>query len=259
MAIILPDKPIGPRRIDPKILILYGAKKVGKTELLTQLPGCLILDGEEGTYMHNNVISVDFRSMKDIKEIKDAIYTKGVERAKAGKVGLDRFPYRYIAIDTLDSAEDAIEPTLTSRYKKTTKGKDFDGTSILELDYGGGYYFLREGIKEVIDDIGGVCPHLILISHLKEKIINKGGIDVVSQDISLTGKLGSIVAAMADAIGYVYRKGTTPGEPDKTMINFRSSDGITMGARAKHLAGQTFEFDWSRIYTEDLALKKEVV
>lgn len=257
MPIVLPkERRVDPLRVDPRILIIYGEKKVGKTDELTKLDSCLILDGEEGTATHTNVLAVSINSMKDIKDLRKAVEEEGAARAKAGKKGLDLFPYRYMAIDTLDSIEAIIEPTLTMRYKESVKGKTFTGSSILELDHGLGYYFLREGIKEVIKDVAAICPYVILVSHLKEKEDDKGGITTTSKDISLTGKLGGIVAAMADAIGYMYRKPGKPGEMDKMFISFKTTEGITMGARCPHLRGQTFEFDWSRIYTEDPALKK---
>jgi hypothetical protein len=81
--------------------------------------------------------------------------------------------------------------------------------------------------------------------------------NVVSQEISLSGKLAGIVCAMASAIGYVSRKPSNQiGVVDPMKISFRTTEGITMGARAKHLYGQEFLFDWAKIYTEDPNLKK---
>ena len=36
------------RRTDPRVLVLYGAPKVGKSTVLSQLENCLILDTEQG-------------------------------------------------------------------------------------------------------------------------------------------------------------------------------------------------------------------
>lgn len=266
MAIVLPDKPVKATRIDPAILILYGAKKVGKTGELINLPNCLILDGEEGTATYD-CLKLDFRSVKDIKEIVAEIRKEGGRRVTANKEAIAKkqpepypgdkvFPYRYLALDTVDAAEEDVIPWATANYRQTTQGKDFKGDSVLELDFGLGYYFIREGVKEIILDMASVCKTVIIISHLAEKIKKEGGVDTTTQDISLSGKLGAIVCAMADAIGYMYRKPGKPGEPDKMFISFRTTDRVTMGARQKHLAGQTFEFDWARIFIDDPALKK---
>ena len=37
--------------VNPKILLLYGAPKVGKTTMLSELDKCLILDTEDGSRM----------------------------------------------------------------------------------------------------------------------------------------------------------------------------------------------------------------
>lgn len=265
MPIVLPEKPVAPSRIDPAMIILYGAKKVGKTGELVKLPSCLILDGEYGTEIYE-ALKINFSSVADVKETVEKIKERGKQRFEENKAakakGLpepypgDRlFPYRYLAVDTVDALEEDILPYALSKYKQTSQGKDFKGDSILELDYGLGYYYIREAMKELLALIGSVCKTVIVISHLAEKQTKKGGVDTTTQDISLSGKLGAIVCAMADAIGYMYRKPGAPGQPDKMMVSFRTTEGVTMGARQKHLAGQTFEFDWARIFIDDPALK----
>jgi hypothetical protein len=245
MSVVLPTGPIAPTRASPKILVLYGMPKVGKTEAVADLPGCLIIDSEGGSEMYN-AMRYHIDSVKDLRDLRDAIIAEGGKRAKEGKTGQDLFPYKYIAIDTVDKLEEFAEVTATSKYKLSTIGKTFQGRSVLELPNGGGYYYLRNELKELINEIASVCPRLILITHVKEKLLNKGGEDVKVNDISLTGKLGSIVCAMSDAIGYLYR---VQGNP-KLMVSFETFESTVMGARAKHLAGQKFEFDWNKIYID---------
>lgn len=255
MPVTLPTAPVKAERVDPKILILYGAPKVGKTKLLTELPNCLILDGEDGTKTYD-ALKIDIYKSKDIKDIKAAINEEGKKRVAAGKKGDEVFPYKYLAIDTIDNIEEMAIASATTKYKNSVIGKTFEGDSILELPNGGGYYYLREEVKELMKDIASVCKNLIIISHLKEKNFSKGGMDVLAQDISLSGKLSEIICSLADAIGYLYRKPQAPGKDDLMMVSFRTGSATTMGARAPHLKGQTFEFDWSKIYTEDPTLKK---
>lgn len=265
MPIELPKVPVKAIRIDPAVLIIYGAKKVGKTGELVKLPGCLILDGEGGTDTYE-ALKIDFRSIKKIKEIVAEIKKEGQRRVDENKAAVAKklpepypgdavFPYRYIAIDTIDSAEEASLPYALENFRATTKGKESKVESVLELDWGLGYYYIREAVKEVIKLVASVCKTVIVVSHLVEKETNKSGSTAVTQDISLSGKLGSIVCAMADAIGYMYRKPGKPGELDKMMISFRTTEGVTMGARQKHLAGKEFEFDWAKIFIDDPALK----
>ncbi len=244
------SNPTKATRIGPKILILYSLPKVGKTEALVQLAqreDCLIVDSEQphGTDTYETTaIKVD--NMAQIMHIPKLIQEEGAKRVTAGKKGMDVFPYKFIAIDTLDAVEDMAEVSATAKYKESTIGKTYKGKSVLELPNGGGYYYLRNEVQEVIDTYAAVCPYLILIVHVKEKLISsKDGTEVKVNDISLTGKLSSIVCARADAIGYLYR--TPKGE---LKVSFQTYDGAVMGARQKYLAGKDIPFSWETIYPD---------
>lgn len=105
---------------------------------------------------------------------------------------------------------------------------------------------MRNGVTDVIEAYATVTPYLILIVHVKEKLIaSKEGAEVKVNDISLTGKLSSIVCAKADAIGYMYRN--PKGE---LRVSFQTYDGAVMGARQKYLAGKDIPFDWKTIYPD---------
>lgn len=245
MPIVLPQKPVAATRVSPKILVLYGVPKVGKTEALSSLKDCLIVDAEGGAEMYD-ALRVSVNSTKDLYDLIDAIMKEGVNRKTAGQSGESLFPYRYIALDTLDKIEEFAEASATAKYKTSTIGKSFSGKSVLELPNGGGYFYLRNEVSQIINDFASVCPRLILITHIKEKLLNKGGEDVKVNDISLTGKLGSIVCAKADAIGYLFRQQGNP----KLQVSFETFDSTVMGARVKHLAGKKFDMDWSKIYVD---------
>jgi hypothetical protein len=237
-------------RVGPKILILYSLPKVGKTEALVQLAArtnCLIVDSEQphGTDTYDTV-AIKADNMAQIMYVPKLVKDEGAKRKSEGKIGMDLFPYQFIALDTLDAIEDMAEISATDKYKLSTIGKTFKGNSVLELPNGGGYYYLRQELQEVINTYATCCPYLILIVHVKEKLIaSKDGAEVKVNDISLTGKLSSIVCAKADAIGYMYR--TPKGE---LRISFQTYDGAVMGARQKYLAGQDMPFAWETIYPE---------
>lgn len=245
MSIVLPSTPVKASRLSPKITVLYGLPKVGKTEILSQLEECLIADTEGGTEMYE-CLKVPVRSSAEFRGLISAIIAEGKARYAQGKTGLEQFPYPYIAIDTLDKLEEYAEEAATIKYKESVIGKTFKGKSVLELANGGGYYYLRNELAEMVDAMAAVTPRLILITHVKEKLLNKAGEDVKVNDISLTGKMSSIICAKADAIGYLYRE---VGKP-QLMVSFETFDNTVMGARCKHLAGQKFPFDWSRIYID---------
>lgn len=213
MSGILPAAPVGPSRKEPKILLIYGPPKIGKTTKVAELPNNLILDFESGTELITalklriNSISGQTVTKPDgtVSSVSlDTFRQEMVKYAteelnKTGKV--PKAPYKYITVDTIDKLEEFCEVTATQKYKASTMGKTFKEESVLMLPNGAGYYHLRNEVIYQIDQLSMLCEHLILVSHIKEKLLNKGGVDVSVQDISLTGKLGMIVCAKTDSIG----------------------------------------------------------
>jgi hypothetical protein len=258
MSDFLPKAPIKASRINPRITILYGKPKVGKTKILSMLQDCLTLCFEPGAEMYDMVRIRITSTVGYGQKFKDpetgeismtlddfseelGIYAAEYQQANPGKPIPP--PYKYLAIDTLDELEDMSEDAATVKYKNSSLGKKFEDASVLLLPNGGGYYHLRNEVIDKIKTLSMMCKHLILICHVREKNIDKAGIAVSVMDLSLTGKLSQIVAAAADAIGYLYRE---PGKP--LMVSFATSEGLTMGARFERLAGKTMEFDWDKIF-----------
>ena len=111
-------------------------------------------------------------------------------------------------------------------------GKTYQGTDIRTLPNGSGYMYLRQAVRKVIDMFRDLCESLILVAHVKEKMINKEGEELSEMSIDLTGKLGDILCGEADAIGYVYRK------KNDTIVSFEGGDNSIREARANHLRGK---------------------
>lgn len=111
-------------------------------------------------------------------------------------------------------------------------GKTYQGTDIRTLPNGSGYMYLRQAVRKVIDMFRDLCDTLILVAHVKEKMINKEGEEQSEMSIDLTGKLGDILCGEADAIGYVYRK------KNETHISFEGGENTIREARANHLRGK---------------------
>ncbi len=227
----LPKKKVAVKTKNPKNFILYSQPKMGKTTLLSQLDDCLIIDLENGSD-YVEALKVKVNNIKELHEIGEKIKAEGR-------------PYKYIAIDTISKLEDWCEVVATSMYKKDPKGVNFKGSSVLELPMGAGYLYLRIAFKKWIDYVLDLADHVILVGHLKDKLVDKKGKEVAAKDLALTGKIREITCANADAIGYLYR------EDDKLRVNFKASDEITCGSRCEHLRGQDFEFDWSKIFIDN--------
>ena len=230
----LPTKKVKASRKSPKNMIIYGAPKIGKTTILSQLDDCLIIDLEDGSDMID-ALKVKAHSLKDLQSIGSAIMKKGR-------------PYKYIAIDTISKLEEWCEGYAKQIYMKTPMGKNFEqknpGASVLSLPNGAGYLYLRIAYKEWIDKLNKLADHVILVGHLKDKMLEKKGKEVAVKDLDLTGKIKQITCTNSDAIGYIYREG------EDTMISFDSLDDVTAGTRCAHLKGKTMPLIWSEIFID---------
>ena len=244
---VLPMEPLEAETQNPTRLILYGPPKVGKTTFAAQLSNNFIIDLEEGT--------------KSIAALKAKVNSLDELKIVGTKIKNAGYPFKYITIDTVTTLEDWCEWQATYDYMASIVGKKFNKDdngnlldrsmweSVLSLPNGGGYLWLRLAYKRWIDALATLAPHIIMIAHLKDKVIEKQGKEVSAKDLDLTGRIKAIACAGADAIGYIYRT-----EDDKGIsslrVNFASSDTVICGARPLHLRGADIPADWSQIFVE---------
>ena len=203
--LVLPTTKIPATSENPKYLILYGLPKAGKTSCLAQLDNNLIIDLEGGSTFID-ALAIQCRTIQDLGEAAQAI------RAKNTEVGHNF--YRRITIDNATRLEDICLGFAATLYRKTELGKNWKGDDVTTLPRGAGYKYLRDAVKKVIDMFKELCDEFILVGHVKDSITEKDGGEVSAREIDLVGKLGKIVCGMADAVGYVYRKG------NETHISF---------------------------------------
>lgn len=229
----------------PNFLLIYGKPKCGKTSTTSQIPENLIIDIEDGSdYAEGFKVKVN-----TLEELQDVLSQLVEYKEKNGK-----YQFRRITLDTATRLEDMILPLAARLYRATPMGKNWDGDDVKKLPQGAGYLYLRDAYMMVLRSFKAACEELILIAHLKDKLIDKQGEELSSKDIDLTGKLARLVAAEADAVGYVYRKGT------QTIINFEAGEDIVVGSRLPHLSGQKvviadsasgeLVIDWSKIFID---------
>ena len=230
----LPKTKVAASRKSPKNMVIYGPPKIGKTTALSQLDDCLIIDLEQGSDMVE-ALKVKAANLNQLSEI-------GKQIMKQKK------PYKYVAIDTVTKLEEWCETEGKKIYQLTPMGKNFDkdqkGVSVLSLPNGAGYLYLRIAFKRWIDRLNMLADHVILVGHLKDKMIDKKGKEVSSKDLDLTSKIKQITCANADAIGYIYR------DNNETKISFDSYGDIVAGSRCDHLKGQDMPLDWNKIFID---------
>ena len=206
---------------NPRVLLLYGAPKVGKTTALSQLDDCLIIDTEQGAAMVDGYIEEVNNREELIKVLQDAS---------------DGHEYKYVAIDTIDKIADWAEKTVCAEEGVT---------AIADLSFGKGFALVREKVLNTVKHMKAIFPHVIIIGHRKwaRAVLDSKAI-VEPESLDLTGKLKNMLMADCDAIGYVYRD----EEKGNLMVTFKSNDALEAGSRSPHLRGKEIELKWNLIY-----------
>lgn len=207
--------------VNPGILLLYGAPKVGKTTMLSKLDDCLVIDTEQG----GNMLDGHFYSV-DSKEELLHFYAEAT----------DGNEYKYFALDTIDKIVTWTERDVCREY---------DIESINDLPFGKGFGLVRERVMNNIKKLQSLCDHLIIIGHRKTASPIDNSTAIEPESLDLSGKLKNMVMANADAIGYMFR------EEDKLMVSFQSGKALEAGSRCDHLRGKVMEFDWKKIYKKE--------
>ena len=245
--IILPTERRKATDYNPRLMVLFGKPKSGKSTLMASLDNNLIIDLEDG-YRALDVMCIQARSASDIFQIKAAIEKKNKENG-------DKPFYRFITIDNATRLEEMSLPLAAHKYRQTSMGqswgykKDNIGNLIMEngkkvpdpkadvrqLANGAGYLYMREALKEMINMFRPLCDTLILICHTKDKQIRKDDEETTEMAVDLAGKTGDIICGEADAIGYVSRQG------NKTLLSFKGGDNNIKGSRPIHLREKIFE------------------
>ena len=211
-----------PTANNPKFLIYFGKPKAGKSTVASMLEENLIIDLEHGyDYLEALVVQAD--SVEDLGQIATAIKEKNKE--------VNGYAYKYITIDNATKLEELILPLALRLYKETPMGKSYND-DVRKLANGAGYLYMREAFFKVISMFKTLAPHLILVAHCADKMINKEGKELSEMSIDLTGKTARLVAADADAIAYIYR------QKNKTIMNFNGGDDVIVEARQEHLRGK---------------------
>lgn len=240
---VLPTKRSEVETYNPRLLIIFGAPKSGKSSLCAAMDDTCIIDTEDG-YRSLSVMKVQARSVKDFFEF--ATLVKQYQAEHDGKL-----PYKRIVIDNATRLETMCLSYAAHLYRTTTpmgaswgllkdaQGRPIKGENgkpmpdpnadIRLLPNGAGWGYIRTAIQKVIDLIQPLCETLILVAHVKDKTINRNDTEMNEASIDLAGKTGLILAGMSDALALCYREG------NKTFLDFNGGDTTVKGARSPHL------------------------
>lgn len=255
LSTFLPSAPPSDGIECPRKLIIYGTFGVGKTKLAEWLARnlkALWLDCEDGSLCEGPGWSVP--GAGTLLNIPAMLREKNAGLPEEKQVGPTGFlfklcdeltkehprRYDYIVADKLDTLELWGERRATAYFKTTILGKNFTGTSVLELDKGAGYGMLRDQFDQIWSKLASAAPRIVLLASLKASHADKSISTVASVDLDLTGKVRKIAAGDADATGFLYR------EPDGTnWISFVTDDKDKfVKNRIARLEGRRFKLSW---------------
>lgn len=251
---LLPSAKKSKETQDPKNLIIFSLPKCGKTSALSQLDGNLIVDLECGTkYVEGYVVQTN--NYVDLFNLANELITQPHN-------------FKHVSIDTVTALEDIAAEYAADKYKASAIGKNWEsdgikknGRDLLQLPNGQGYGLLRDAMQEIIGWFERTGLDIILVCHVKDKLITDKAGELSVRAIDLTGKIGNILSAKSDAIGFMYRD----TEKNQVYIDFGASGNTVIScARPPHLNGKKLllsEMDengnlichWDDIYT---SLKK---
>ena len=160
---------------NPKVMLLYGAPKVGKTTALSQLNDCLIIDTEQGANMVEGYVESANSREEFINILKEA------------KDGHD---YTYVAIDTIDKIADWADKSVC---------QEENVSAVQDLAFGKGFALSRDKVLNTVNVLRDIFPYVILIGHRKwAQAVVDGKAIVQPESLDLTGKLKNMI--MADRI-----------------------------------------------------------
>lgn len=231
--------------LDAREMIIFGFPKIGKTQMLTQLPGkYLILDFDDGGSDFYDSESIVVKDYEHFGEIRKAFVDENPQ-------------YDFIVLDTItamyDSIINSIAVTLYNADNKKQKPLSWD---IDKLDYGKGYVYKRDAMKKVVAFFKKYCKCLILVGHVKDAVLDTSSGQISTKSIDLDGKLKNIMALKTDALGMLYR---SREKDNQNILSFKTSASDVSGTRIQHLANReiviseknedgTLKVNWEEVF-----------
>lgn len=235
---ILPDNPIPAERVNPRYVLLYGPRKVGKTTILAKLKDNLIIDTEDGTD-YVSALKIKAKNLVEFKAIGAEI-----RKHKPRK-------YKFVTIDIIDTLEEWALDLACDLYKESPIGKNFDkeknNNTVEGLPNGAGYNWIRKAFKSILQETYDLADTVIYVGHVRDKNIEGVGSLVDSKDLDLIGKNKAIMCQACDTVGHVFRE-----RDGRLGIDFNSLQHVLCSSRVPHVTGKKIYFDdkkgWEQIF-----------
>lgn len=206
------------RDLSGYITYIYGAPKVGKTTLGSEMPKPLLLAFERGYNALGGIMAQDITSWAEVKQV--------VRELKKPEVK-ERFST--IIIDTVDVAANYCE-----KYVCNQNSVDAIGA----IPYGQGWTLLKKEFEDVFRTITQLGYAVYFIAHYKEGSFKKqDGFEYSTIRPSVTDTYNKIIENMADIYGYMYVLNEN-GETSRRIKLRSEDDSVRCGSRFKYIASE---------------------
>lgn len=197
------------RDLSGYITYIYGAPKVGKTTLASQMERALLIAAEPGYHALPGIFAQDVTSWSEMRQVYRELKKPEVKEK-----------FQNIVCDTVDILADYCK-----KYICQQNGIEDLG----ELGYGKGWTKFKDEFNEVFRGLTQLGYGVYFIGHDKE-IINEDGTKFIRP--ALSNSVRTVVSGMADLYGYAHQK--YAGE--MSVLTLRCSDGsIECGGRFKYI------------------------
>lgn len=213
------------------ITYIYGAPKTGKTTLAVQMPGAVLLAFQKGYNALPGVIAQDITSWGEMKQVYRELKKPAVKQK-----------FQSIIVDTIDIAADMCQKYICDQNGITTLG---------ELGFGKGWTFFKNEFSLVFRGLTQLGYAVFFIGHDKEVIDDNGNRTIRP---ALTNSTRTIIAGMADIIGYAHQS----KDYAQSVLTVRCpDDSIECGGRFKYIKSE-FPMSYENLVNElKAAIEKE--
>ena len=249
--------------LEPRTLLVFGIRKIGKTPVVDALPNSILIDFESGS---EHITRKNLINIEKVQAAQDKVRVIDGEFMAFLKEEQKKHNYQFCVIDTVTGLENYGGKHVTDKYNSTeiieamkvnpnVKLKPIK--SYNDIPYGGGQYKLRNFLSQFTDDLLSIFPRIVFTGHIKEKEVYSG-IDQMPKQLALFGKYASIFMSRMAVIAYMYQRDNT-----RILSMMNGNDSTVAGSRVPRLYGREInisEFDiktrkvsvmnWEKIYPQ---------
>lgn len=173
------------------------------------MPGAILLAFEKGYNALPGVMAQDITSWGEMKQVYRELKKPAVKEK-----------YNSIIVDTIDIAADMCQKYICDQNGITTLG---------ELGFGKGWTFFKNEFSQVFRGLTQLGYAVVFLGHDKEVIDDNGNRTIRP---ALTASTRTIIAGMADIMGYAHQK---KGAPMSVLTLRCEDDSIECGGRIKYI------------------------